>query len=156
MATPCLKDVCRPVFERMARRLFELFDLAWRPPSITDDPVIWAPRDQNQQAHALCNAAMDQGRDWRRAWPTPSWYEENRHGILAFSDGGYRGRNQAAIGWIMYYVGITGGRIQMEPLAAEAQFVSAGIHDSFTAEVLALDSCIEHIYKYILRRARSV
>ena len=140
----------------MARKLFELLDLNWHPPSITDDPVIWAPRDQNKQADALCNAAMDARHNWRRTWPLPSWYEAGSHGIFAFSDGGYRGHNQAAIGWIMFYVGRPEGEMWMEPLAAEAQFVTAGIHDSFTAEALALDACMNHIHKYMSRRERAV
>ena len=97
---------------------------------------------------------MDTRRSWRRAWPAPSWYEPGKHAILAFSDGGFRGPNQAAIGWIIYYVGTSDGKVLIEPLAAETQFVHEGMNESFLAEVLALDACIEHIYRYIHRRAR--
>ena len=146
------RDACRPVFERMAERMFNLYDLGLHPPSNLEDPVLWVRRHLNRQADALCNAAMDARRDWRRTWPAPSCLESGKYGILAFSDGGYRGPNQAAIGWTIYLVDTSGSTILIEPLAAEAKFVSEGIHDSFLAEGLALDACIEHIHKYIRRR----
>ena len=100
-------------------------------------------------ADALCNAARDARHDWRRIWPASSWLDPDRHGILAFSDGSYRGPGLAAIGRIIYFIGVSDCALQVEPMAAETKFVYEGINDAFLAKVLALDACINHIHIYV-------
>ena len=61
---------------------------------------------------------------------------------LALGDGGYRGPLNAAIGWIIHYVGVMDGSIMIGPMAAEAKYVYAGIKNYFLAEVLASDNVL--------------
>ena len=92
---------------------------------------------------------MDGERNWRKAWKPPPWCKTCGHGLLAFSDGGYRGPGRATIDRIIFYVGHLNGDILIEPMAAETCFIHVGINDSFLAEVIALDTCIDHIDRYI-------
>ena len=94
---------------------------------------------------------MDEERTWRKAWDPPPWSRTNDHGILAFSDGGYRSPNCASIGWMIYYVGVVNGKVTLKPMAAEAIYFAESVHDSFQAELIALDICLDHVYRYANR-----
>ena len=75
------------------------------------------------------------------------------HGVLAFSDGGYRSPDSAAIGWMIFYVGVVNNEITLEPMAAEAIYLTSGIRDSFESELIALDTCLDYVNRYVKRRS---
>ena len=40
----------------------------WRPPRLSDDPVLWMPRRYNKVADGLADHTMDRGASWKKTF----------------------------------------------------------------------------------------
>eukprot|EP00973_Karenia_brevis_P030141 4153943-Karenia_brevis.AAC.1 len=152
--TPLLTQDMRPLFERLTRKLFEIYSYEWKPPFDEDDPVQWKRRDQNKLADYLCNYSMDNQRSFVKCWMRPDAVDYDSANVLVFSDGGCRGANAAASAWIMLWAVRASNTWEYHPMAVKADFWKDCNINSFKAEALALESAILYMCKYARTRGQ--
>ena len=126
-----------PVFRRVVRNISRLLSQCYLPRTDGSDPVEWRPREYNSVADALCNLAMDSHQSYEQIHDGRVRLAlANASNLQIYSDGGFRSRQLAALGWALYNMQLGGAD---RTLLACGSVLLTSCESSFQAEVLALD-----------------
>ena len=90
-----------PIFERMSRCLFQIFEQSLSPPACTDDPVVWRRRECNQIPDFLVNYTMDHQNSWHKDFDPITGVDFELVNYVCHSDGGRRSETCAASAWYL-------------------------------------------------------
>jgi len=137
-----------PMFERITRNIFGMFESEWRPARDIDDMVCWQQRSWNVRADYLVNYTMESRRSWFQSGHITTEDLANAN-LLVPTDGGTRAGTCSAAAWCIEAVVCRGGFAVTIPILIAGTFISDPI-SSFTAESIALDEAVEAVRKLTL------
>ena len=132
-----------PMFERISRIIFSMFDSGWRPARDIDDVICWHRREWNVRADYLVNYTMDIRKSWFQRGRISAEDFANAN-ILVHTDGGTRAGTCSAAAWCVEAVVRKGGCEVTIPVLLAGTFITDPI-SSFTAEAIALEEAVEAV-----------
>ena len=128
------------IFERIANHIVALYGFGWRPPRLSDDPVVWMARSHDKVADGLADLTMDQGRSWKREYVISQ--DPLKANWVIQTDGGRRSENCAAAALVIGIWVCNGEKFQYEPWFAQGTFLVGGA-TVFQTEAIALDKAVK-------------
>ena len=134
-----------PVFQRLTSNLSSLLLGGLKPPHQSADPVLWRSRQHNRIADHLVNVTMDLKESWEQLF-LPSENVTN-HNFVMHCDGGTRAGKCSAAAWVLEAQSTTESGTEVLLLARKGIFIADPV-SSFTAELLALESCTEALARF--------
>ena len=137
-----------PMFERITRNIFSMFQSDWRPARDIDDMVRWQQRAWNVRADYLVNYTMESRRSWYQSGRISTEDLANAN-FLVHTDGGTRAGTCSAAAWCIEAVVCKGAYAVTTTIVIAGTFISDPI-SSFTAESIALDEAVEAVRKLTL------
>ena len=140
------QDFARPLLVRVGRLLGQLPCSNIKPWRDVNSYITWRPRAYNRVADHLCNAAMDS--QVSTTWEDPEWFRMWRNGgcLQLYSDGGYRNKQLAALGWALYMGTLAANGLNWKLVAWSSQNLQ-GCQDlnAFVCEALALEDGVRYV-----------
>ena len=126
----------------MARKILILHNHGFRPISVSEDFVIWSPREFNSVADHAVNATMDQSWGRGRTSDLKKAIQEKVF-LRVCIDGGRRSSSLGALGFAMYAMSSQADASTKCRLVLRGGKLLVEVASAFLAEVLAIEWTLE-------------
>ena len=144
-------DEHKPIFTRVARKILTLHIHGFRPISVTQDFVIWSPREFNSVADHAVNATMDENR--------PSWGRgrtsdlkraiQEKASLRVCIDGGRRSSSLGALGFAVYAMNSHADAATKYRVVLRGGKLLEQVASAFLAEALAIEWTLECLVRLV-------